>query len=64
MRYACSVMKVGNRVTCPVTGKTGKLVFISPVNGRYYVEFDRKIPFVTYPPGMLLQRGGDLFGPL
>lgn len=58
------MMKVSDRITCPGTGKRGKVVFISPVNKRIYVEFDRALPWVTYAPEQLVQRGGDLFGAL
>lgn len=42
--------RVSDRVTCPYTGKRGKVVFISPINHQVYVEFDRRLPFYTYPP--------------
>lgn len=56
-------MTPGKRVTCPGTGKIGKVVFISPVNKRVYVEFDRSFPWITYRAEQL-RIGGDLFAPL
>lgn len=68
--------KVKDRVRCPSTGKAGRVVFISPVNNRIYVEYDRSLPFITYPPDFDFAvasarlsahnalRGGDLFAPL
>jgi hypothetical protein len=59
-----SAYNVGQRVTDPQTGKLGKVVFISPVTKRVYVEFGRTSEsWVTYSVEQLSARG-DLFGPL
>lgn len=54
---------VSDRITCPYTGKRGKVVFVSPVNERIYVEYDRELPFVTYPKSAF-KVTDDLFGDL
>lgn len=53
---------IGKRLTAP-DGRVGKLVFISPVNGRYYLEFDRSFPWITFTRDQLF-RSGDLFAPI
>lgn len=55
-------MQIGKRLKAP-DGRTGKLVFISPVNGRYYLEFNRTLPWITFSHSQLFSRH-DLFAPI
>lgn len=53
--------KIKQPVTNPRTGQIGRVVFVSPVNGRIYVEYGRTSEsWVSYAPHEL----GDLFAPV